>query len=232
MDRQWNSPYINRFLSADTVTPTYANPQSLNRYSYVLNNPLRYTDPTGHKEKPEGPPPSWINYSKEDGVCIKHIGCSGGTRYREWWLSHQLPKLKNDLANAADVVGDVIGFGIDTKDHWAGTHTTPKIGFGIDVVSQLIKDAPRKDLSWGQRLTRAGVNGVEGYSISAISASVATESSEAVLGPSISVAVKTEQAWVPPVAVAVTWATTYIATNVALSYVANVTNENLPYFNP
>ncbi|MBA3945146.1 MAG: hypothetical protein H0X37_11355 [Herpetosiphonaceae bacterium] len=25
-----------------------ANPQALNRYSYVLNNPLRYTDPTGH----------------------------------------------------------------------------------------------------------------------------------------------------------------------------------------
>jgi hypothetical protein len=27
--------------------PDPANPQSLNRYSYVLNNPLRYTDPTG-----------------------------------------------------------------------------------------------------------------------------------------------------------------------------------------
>jgi len=25
-----------------------ANPQALNRYSYVLNNPLKYTDPTGH----------------------------------------------------------------------------------------------------------------------------------------------------------------------------------------
>lgn len=25
------------------------NPQALNRYSYVLNNPLRYVDPTGHK---------------------------------------------------------------------------------------------------------------------------------------------------------------------------------------
>jgi hypothetical protein len=25
-----------------------ASPQSLNRYSYVLNNPLRYTDPSGH----------------------------------------------------------------------------------------------------------------------------------------------------------------------------------------
>jgi hypothetical protein len=26
------------------------NPQALNRYSYVLNNPLRYVDPTGHEE--------------------------------------------------------------------------------------------------------------------------------------------------------------------------------------
>jgi hypothetical protein len=25
-----------------------SNPQALNRYSYVLNNPLKYTDPTGH----------------------------------------------------------------------------------------------------------------------------------------------------------------------------------------
>jgi len=43
-----NSPYINRFLSPDTIVPGVANPQALNRYSYVLGNPLRYTDPTGH----------------------------------------------------------------------------------------------------------------------------------------------------------------------------------------
>ncbi|MEP7134620.1 MAG: RHS repeat-associated core domain-containing protein [Chloroflexota bacterium] len=43
-----SSPYINRFLSADTIVPGAANPQALNRYSYTLNNPLRYTDPTGH----------------------------------------------------------------------------------------------------------------------------------------------------------------------------------------
>ena len=30
--------------------PRYANPQNLNRYSYVTNNPLRYTDPTGHMQ--------------------------------------------------------------------------------------------------------------------------------------------------------------------------------------
>ncbi len=30
--------------------PGYANPQNLNRYSYVTNNPLRYTDPSGHMQ--------------------------------------------------------------------------------------------------------------------------------------------------------------------------------------
>ena len=44
----WDSPSINHFLSADTIVPGYANPQNLNRYSYVRNNPLKYTDPTGH----------------------------------------------------------------------------------------------------------------------------------------------------------------------------------------
>ncbi len=48
------SPKLGRFLSADTIVPSYADPQALNRYSYVLNNPLRYTDPTGHKPCGDG----------------------------------------------------------------------------------------------------------------------------------------------------------------------------------
>ncbi len=28
--------------------PEPGNPQALNRYAYVYNNPLRYTDPSGH----------------------------------------------------------------------------------------------------------------------------------------------------------------------------------------
>ena len=43
-----SSPYINRFLSPDTIVPNSYNPQDLNRFSYVRNNPIRYTDPTGH----------------------------------------------------------------------------------------------------------------------------------------------------------------------------------------
>ena len=41
-------PYLNRFLSADSIVPNPANPQSFNRYSYVLNRPLILTDPSGH----------------------------------------------------------------------------------------------------------------------------------------------------------------------------------------
>jgi RHS repeat-associated protein len=41
-------PALGRFLQADSIVPNPANPQSLNRYAYVLNNPLKYTDPSGH----------------------------------------------------------------------------------------------------------------------------------------------------------------------------------------
>jgi RHS repeat-associated protein len=43
-------PFIGRFISPDTIVPEPFNPQSLNRYSYVLNNPLIYTDPSGNFE--------------------------------------------------------------------------------------------------------------------------------------------------------------------------------------
>jgi RHS repeat-associated protein len=37
-----------RFISADSLLGSLTNPQTFNRYSYVLNNPLNSTDPTGH----------------------------------------------------------------------------------------------------------------------------------------------------------------------------------------
>jgi hypothetical protein len=42
------SPYLGRFISADTIVPGAGNPQALNRYSYTFNNPVKYTDPSGH----------------------------------------------------------------------------------------------------------------------------------------------------------------------------------------
>ncbi len=41
-------PVLGRFLSADPNVQSDTDAQSYNRYSYVSNNPLRYTDPTGY----------------------------------------------------------------------------------------------------------------------------------------------------------------------------------------
>jgi RHS repeat-associated protein len=41
------APAVGRFISADVIVPDPTNPQQFNRYTYVLNNSLRFTDPTG-----------------------------------------------------------------------------------------------------------------------------------------------------------------------------------------
>ena len=45
---RYYDPVLGRFVQADTIVPQPGNPGSLNRYSYTQNNPLRYTDPSGH----------------------------------------------------------------------------------------------------------------------------------------------------------------------------------------
>jgi len=45
---RYYDPALGMFLSPDTVVPEPGNPQSLNRYAYVLNNPLIHVDPDGH----------------------------------------------------------------------------------------------------------------------------------------------------------------------------------------
>ena len=48
MNARYYDPHLARFISATLFIPDNANPQSLNRYSYVINNPAVYRDPTGH----------------------------------------------------------------------------------------------------------------------------------------------------------------------------------------
>ena len=68
---RYYDPVLGRFVQADTIVPNTADPQSFNRYSYVLGNPLRYTDPSGHC------------IVGEDGQCDVEA-----TRelYRDWWM--------------------------------------------------------------------------------------------------------------------------------------------------
>jgi RHS repeat-associated protein len=44
---RYYDPKLTRFTTADPLIPD-SNPQSLNRYTYCLNNPVKYIDPTGN----------------------------------------------------------------------------------------------------------------------------------------------------------------------------------------
>ncbi len=47
MHARYYSPWLGRFGSVDPVLGSMTAPQSWNRYSYAINNPLRFVDPTG-----------------------------------------------------------------------------------------------------------------------------------------------------------------------------------------
>ncbi len=56
---RYYSPVLGRFVSPDTIVPDPSSSGGFNRYRYTRNNPLRYTDPSGH----QGGCP------KQDAVC-------------------------------------------------------------------------------------------------------------------------------------------------------------------
>ena len=67
-------PALGRFLSRDPVAGTETQPSSLNRYAYVLNNPVNFADPSGYD-----------GCQTQPGVCSSQgtgrgVGDGGGAR--------------------------------------------------------------------------------------------------------------------------------------------------------
>ncbi|MCY9738048.1 polymorphic toxin-type HINT domain-containing protein, partial [Paenibacillus alvei] len=55
---RWYDPSVGRFINEDTYEGDIKNPLSLNLYTYVKNNPLKYVDPSGHIGIPMAPTPA------------------------------------------------------------------------------------------------------------------------------------------------------------------------------
>ncbi len=93
------SPKLGRFLSADTIVPGYANPQNLNRFSYTVNNPLRYNDPSGHKvcEGQDNDCKGWMNVPSSPALA-RQILTRSGVRLSGTWED------RNIIAAASAVV--------------------------------------------------------------------------------------------------------------------------------
>ncbi len=56
---RYYDPTIGRFNQTDTIIPDPAEPEDLNRYTYVRNNPVNFTDPTGHCRRKTGGRRTW-----------------------------------------------------------------------------------------------------------------------------------------------------------------------------
>ncbi|MCC7358988.1 MAG: RHS repeat-associated core domain-containing protein, partial [Anaerolineales bacterium] len=99
---RWYDSGIGRFAAPDTVVPEAGNPQSFNRYSYSLSNPIKYTDPTGHRPEQDGQPP--VTIDEEHGLCINvwNIGCSGTIKSNRDLIKRSYSSLPGDLRNPKD----------------------------------------------------------------------------------------------------------------------------------
>jgi len=58
--------YLNRWTQPDTIIPNGYDPQTLNRYAYAMDNPIRYNDPSGHLANCNGDDPGPQCYRPSD----------------------------------------------------------------------------------------------------------------------------------------------------------------------
>ncbi len=64
MHARYFSSIGGRFNSADSFGGSIGNPQSLNRYAYVVNNPMNLSDPTGHRWESDHGVTSWLHHTE------------------------------------------------------------------------------------------------------------------------------------------------------------------------
>jgi len=68
-------PQLGRWIQPDTIVPENQGVQAFDRFAYVSNNPLKYTDPSGHQAcdpeggcnglKPEHDNNTWVVFLRE-----------------------------------------------------------------------------------------------------------------------------------------------------------------------
>jgi RHS repeat-associated protein len=88
---RWFLPYLNRWAQPDSIIPEPGNVQAYDRYAYTVNNPIKYSDPSGH----------WIETALDIAFIIFDIQ----QIYQEGWTP------VNAVALAADIACAIVPFG-------------------------------------------------------------------------------------------------------------------------
>jgi RHS repeat-associated protein len=118
MNARYYLPEVGWFISPDSIVPEPGNPQSYNRYAYTLNNPMIYTDSTGH----------WVTSSCVQRGCtlgeqinpdVAYQGADGNFSVVDPYLSAKCPsviaqKVKKVKCADASGVGIMATASLDT----------------------------------------------------------------------------------------------------------------------
>ena len=131
---RWYDPALGRFISADTLVPSPSDPQSLNRYSYVRNNPVKYTDPSGHFT---------------DKAIQTHLREQYGDDWQQYWHDWNSDSAWMDMLHKANA-GDVFAGG-DWRYNTGNPLILRFIGEGEDILSgaEQLTDLGRNVGTWG-----------------------------------------------------------------------------------
>jgi RHS repeat-associated protein len=99
-------PIRARFAQADPFIPEVTKLQAFNRYSYVYNNPLRYTDPTGYR-------PFWEQTANKQA--IRAVGSIAAATVIAIYAPQLLAELAPEVFTVAGTTVDANGVVVATR---------------------------------------------------------------------------------------------------------------------
>ena len=123
---------LGRFTQPDTIIPDPNNPQTLNRYSYVNNNPIKFVDPTGHsaetcEDESKHQTCGGVSVEEMIGVVKSYFSFVGINDYENWTVGELqilleallgiLKTFGNDMGAFEGAVGGNLTFNRSTRDH-------------------------------------------------------------------------------------------------------------------
>lgn len=133
MNGRLYDPKLHRFLQPDNFIQNPYNTQNYNRYSYVLNNPLKYTDPSGENYNDGKPNEEGTGLSNTDQTLIGNAIASLANswdelRIKEWanrniniksygnWGTDNLKSLNGWVDKNLRSIGKFFGIGKSNKE--------------------------------------------------------------------------------------------------------------------
>ncbi len=105
---RWYDPALGRFIQPDSIVPDPFNPLDWDRYSYVRNNPVRYTDPTGYRV---------ASNEEGEGTCRNPLDCVYPKGHEQAGYTI-IPPSEEERRQGAQIVGTGLALipGLETVD--------------------------------------------------------------------------------------------------------------------